>query len=406
LVRWAVATRVALVPRGGGSGLMGGATVLGPALVVDCRRLDTVDVDADAGLVHAGAGATLARVDAALAEHGLLLGHDPWTVAVATVGGALGTNGLGYLGARAGSIGAQLRGIEAVLGDGTILRTPAVPTRSSGIELARLLAGSEGTLGIVTQATLAALPRPEERIVASWDVPSFDAAVTAATALRRAGVRFSCLEASADGLPPRPASVLLLFEGLRGEAALHAERAATVLREAGGRPVVGGHEQWASRHAIAERWAATRRGAAPRDSLPDAGGRQFDYAHVAVPLAGLARVREVLHDRVRRHSLTLIEEGLWHWPELYSVVVSGPPDSAGGVRAAIDAVCRAAQAAGGSMEYCHGVGWKLAHLMDAEHGADVVEAMRRVQRALDPAGILNPGKDGLLRSGRHLHFLP
>jgi FAD/FMN-containing dehydrogenase len=374
---------------------MGGASVLGPALVVDCRRLDAIVVDADAALVHAGAGATLARVDEALAGQGLMLGHDPWTVAIATVGGALGTNGLGYLGARAGSIGAQLRGIEAVLGDGTILRTPAVPTRSTGVDLASLLVGSEGTLGIVTRATLVALPRPEERIVAAWELPSFDAAVAAAVALRRAGVRLACLEASADGLPPQPASILLVFDGLRGEATLHADRAAALLRAAGGRPRGGAEEQWASRHAIAERWAATRRGAAPRDGQPDAGGRQFDYAHVAVPLAGLAPVRAVVHDRIRRHGLTLIEEGLWHWPELYSVVVTGPPGSAAAVRETIDAVCRAAQVSGGAMEYCHAVGWKLAHLMTAEHGLAVMEAMRRVKRALDPAGILNPGKDGL-----------
>ena len=89
--------------------------------------------------------------------------------------------------------------------------------------------------------------------------------------------------------------------------------------------------------------------------------------------------------------MELVEEGLWHWPELYSIVVVGP---GAGVRATIDAVCRAAQDAGGAMEYCHGVGWKLAHLLPAEHG-DALGAMRRVKAALDPAGIMNPGKAGL-----------
>src|SRR5207237_7110452 len=82
LVRWAAGTRTALVPRGGGSGLMGGAAVIGPAVVVDLRRLAAIHVDADGGLVRTGAGATLARVDAALAAHGLMLAHDPWTVGV------------------------------------------------------------------------------------------------------------------------------------------------------------------------------------------------------------------------------------------------------------------------------------------------------------------------------------
>jgi FAD/FMN-containing dehydrogenase len=397
LLRWASGARVAVVPRGGGSGLMGGAAVLGgPALVVDLHRLDTVTVDADGCIVRAGAGATLARVDAALAEHGLMLGHDPWTFAVATVGGALATNGLGYLGARAGSVGAQVRALEAVLADGTIVRTRAAPARSVGLDLARFLVGTEGTLGIITEATLAALSRPEERIAAEYRLPSFSAGVSIAIALRRAGVQLACLELSAAGLPPRTASLLLVFDGLRGEARLRAERATGLIRDAGGEPLPEGtaEREWRERHAIAERWAAGPRFVSD-DWQPGRSADQFDYAHVGVPVAALERVREVAHALVRRHRLALREEGLWHWPELYSVVVAGPPESAAGVRATIDGVCRAAQDAGGTMEYCHGVGWKLAHLAEREHGAAGLDVLRRTKAALDPAGILNPGKGGL-----------
>src|SRR5207245_8413060 len=93
LVRWAAGAGVPLVARGGGSGLMGAAAVLAPAVVVDLRRLGAVAVDADACLVRAGAGATLTQVDAALAPHGLMLGPDPWTVGVATVGRDARTHG-------------------------------------------------------------------------------------------------------------------------------------------------------------------------------------------------------------------------------------------------------------------------------------------------------------------------
>jgi glycolate oxidase len=122
---------------------------------------------------------------------------------------------------------------------------------------------------------------------------------------------------------------------------------------------------------------------------------QFDYAHVGVPLAGLDAVRERVHSLVRQYELDLVEEGLWHWPELYSVVVTGPSSAATGVRATIDGVCRAAQDVGGTMEYCHGVGWQLAHLMEREHGEAGLEVLRRVKAALDPSGILNPGKVAL-----------
>src|SRR6058998_2130091 len=381
LVRWAAGAGVPLVARGGGSGLMGAAAVLVPAVVVDLRRLRAVAVDADACLVRAGAGATLAQVDAALAPHGLMLGHDPWTVGVATVGGALATNGLGYLGARAGSFGAQVRALEAVLADGTIVRTRSSPARSTGLDLARLLVGTEGTFGIITEATLAALPVPEERVIHAWRLPSFDAGVTVATGLRRTGVRPACLELSADDAPGT-AELLLVFDGLRGEAALHAERAARLVAAAGGERLGA---------AEAERWAATRRGGG--EWPPD--GTQFDYAHVGVPLGGLAAVRATARTLVERYGLVLIEEGLWHWPELYSVVVSGPPGSAEGMRATIDGVCVAAIDAGGTLEYCHGVGWKLAHLMEREHGAAGLAVLRRLKAALDPANIMNPGKGGL-----------
>ena len=396
LVRWASGARVPIVPRGGGSGLMGGAAVLRTALVVDLHRMDAVTVDADACLVRAGAGAILARVDAALVEHGLMLGHDPWTVGVATVGGALSTNGLGYLGARAGSIRAQVRSLEAVLSDGRIIRTRPSPARSTGLDLSHLLVGTEGTLGTITEATLVALPRPEERVIAQYRLPSFSAGVSVAASLRRAGIGLACLELSADVLPPAPASLLIVADGLRGEAALHAERAARVIREAGGKslPRAAAEAQWRDRHAIAERWAER-----PRSRTDDwqtgPGGEQFDYVHVGVPLHGLQAVRDATHALVREHDLRLLEEGLWHWAELYSVVVAGPVGSAAGVRATVDGICRAAQDAGGTMEYCHGVGWKLAHLMEREHGAAGLDVIRRVKAALDPAGILNPGKGGI-----------
>src|SRR5207249_4056306 len=316
----------------------------------------------------------------ALVPHGLMLGHDPWTVGVATVGGAIGTNGLGYLGARAGSIAAQVQALEAVLADGRIVRTRPSPARSVGLDPARLLVGTEGTLGIVTEATLAVLPRPEERLVRGYRMPSFEAGVAVAARCRRTGIRIASLDVSAEDLPPAPASLLIVFDGLRGEAHLHAERALALVHAAGGEASSDAEaaEKWAARHAIAERWAASRNARAGGWLR----GGQFDYAHVGVPLAALGEVRAAAHALIRRHRLGLVEEGLWHWPELYSVVVTGPADAAAGVRETVEGVLRAAQDAGGTMEYCHGVGWKLAHLMEREHGAAGLDVLRDVAHDL------------------------
>jgi len=390
LVRWAARTGTALVVRGGGSGLMGGAAVLDrPAVVVSLARLDAVAVDADACAAEAGAGATLAAVDAAAAEHGLACGHDPWTVGVATVGGAVSTAGLGFLGGAAGGIRRQVLGLEAVLGDGTVLRTRPAPERSDGMDLGALLVGAEGTLGVVTRVTLALVPRPEERLVLGWRLPSFEAATAFAVRARRTGLRFTCLDA---GTGDHRTMLHVVVDGLRGEAKIRADRAMVLANALGGAllPEREASAWWAERHAVGERWAASA-GFRDGDWLADPDRPHFDYAHVGVPLAKLSAVRARTTAVARAHGVHLVEEGLWHWPELYSIVAAGPGD---GVRATIDAVCRAAQEAGGAMEYCHGVGWKLAHLVAAEHG-EALAAVRRVKRALDPAGILNPGKAGL-----------
>src|SRR5262249_49604054 len=95
---------VAVVPYGARTGLMGGARSTRPGIVLDTVRLNSIDVRAGDRYVWAGSGAILADVDTALREHGLCLGHDPWTFPVATVGGTLSTNSLGYKGGRYGGM--------------------------------------------------------------------------------------------------------------------------------------------------------------------------------------------------------------------------------------------------------------------------------------------------------------
>src|SRR6266545_5176336 len=111
LVTLARQHHVPLVPYGGGSGLMGGALSVRPGIVVDMKRMDKVlEIDTQALTVRVQSGACLRPLGEKLAEHGLLLGHDPWSITIATMGGAIGTNGLGYLDGRYGSMGTQVLG--------------------------------------------------------------------------------------------------------------------------------------------------------------------------------------------------------------------------------------------------------------------------------------------------------
>src|SRR5262249_43121363 len=111
-----------VVTVGGGTGLMGGARSVRPGIVLEMARMDRVlAVSAEDRTARVQAGVIIAKLNEALAPHGLFCGHDPWTVPIATVGGAIGTHGLGYLGGKYGSIGDQLLGLQVVLADGNVV---------------------------------------------------------------------------------------------------------------------------------------------------------------------------------------------------------------------------------------------------------------------------------------------
>jgi alkyldihydroxyacetonephosphate synthase len=143
------------MPYGGGSGLMGGALSIRPCVVVDLSALNRIiEVDSESRSARVQAGLVLEALERRLNDEGYILGHDPWTVPVATVGGAISTNSVGYRAGVYGSMGDQVLGLEAVLPNGEILRTRAVEKSSAGIDLKALFIGGEGCFGIITEATI------------------------------------------------------------------------------------------------------------------------------------------------------------------------------------------------------------------------------------------------------------
>src|SRR5208337_4064 len=123
IVKIARRARTPIVPYGAGTGLMGAAIPIRGGLLIDTSLLREFEVSNDDHWVHAQAGVILEDLYESLNKYGFLFAHDPWTRPVATLGGAISTNSLGYLGAKYGSIGAQLLGVEAVMPDGRVLKT-------------------------------------------------------------------------------------------------------------------------------------------------------------------------------------------------------------------------------------------------------------------------------------------
>ena len=158
---------VGVVPQGGNTGLVGGSVPRGGEVVISLRRLDGIeDVDPDGGEMTVGAGATLVAAQSAARAAGWEVGVDFGARDAATIGGMVATNAGGVNVLRHGSMRRQTGGFEAVLADGTVLRRlPGMPKDNTGYDLAGLLAGSEGTLAVVTRVRLRLVPRLAQRAV-------------------------------------------------------------------------------------------------------------------------------------------------------------------------------------------------------------------------------------------------
>jgi|SRR5581483_6247219 len=399
IVRVAREHGVPLVPYGGGTGLMGGARSVEPGVVVSMERMTRVrQIDAVDGIAWVEAGCALRELDEAVRPHGLRVGHDPWTFGIATVGGAFSTNGLGFLGGAYGSMGEQVLGVEAVLADGSVVRTPAVRPRSAGLMLDRLFAGTEGTLGIVTAVALRLFPLPEAEELVGFRFPAFADGFAALLELRADGLVPAVLDYG-DERPSAgarsPATLYLGFLGVGDVVAVQLRRACARCEAHGGRPVAGGEVRafWEGRHDIADRFARARARGERRS--PAGEGRAFDYVHVSLPVSQVLAYRERALALVAARGIQALETGLWVTPGLFSLTMMAEGlDAAARMSGGVDACLRLAHDCGGSIEYCHGVGTRLAHLMAEEHGAGRL-LLRRIKEAADPDGILNPGKGGI-----------
>ena len=400
IVALANAEKVPLVPYGGGSGLMGGALSIRPSIVVDLRSMDRIiEVDTEARSARAQAGIVLEALDQRLNEEGFILGHDPWTVPVATLGGAIATNSVGYRAGAYGPMGAQVLGLEAVLAHGEIVRTRAVEKSSAGINLNALFIGGEGCFGIITEASIRIFPKPETRLLHALQFESFETGYRAIQKIFLQGLRPALLDFGDSG-HHSGALLYLGFEGIKEKTLAEGARALSIclMHGGGALPQEEADRFWRERHAVARRFLSNRRERRERGK----DGVYRDWIHVALPGSQVLPFRKAAIEIIRRRGVRLHESGLWIQPELFSMplMVEGGHENEQGrdaqlvLEETVEELLRLVQHMGGSMEYTHGVGVKLAPFMAAELGYGL-EILRQIKKTLDPNGIMNPGKMAL-----------
>ena len=398
IVVFAGQRQIPLIPYGGGTGVMGGTMPVCGGIIVDMGRMNQVlEVNSTDLTARVEAGVVLQDLVDVLAEHDLMPGHDPYSVPIATVAGAISTNGVGYRAGAFGSMGEQVVGLEVVLPNGRVLTTRSVPKYSSGPNLNQLFVGSEGVFGIITKATIRVYRRPEAQVFATASFDSFDQGFNAAAELLALGIHPTLLDLTEeeDGI-----QLHLLFEGYREGVAAQEQRSAQVCAQCGGRAV--GPEPtmvyWRERYQSALDYKRTALGRSRRDRWDRSGWRGFDYLHLALPISKVLEYRKRCDRLMDGSGVRTVEYAIWSRPELFSMLMVADSETDGDFREnlarVVEQVLKLAQDMGGVMEYCHGVGVKLNHLLARELGAGH-EVIRDLKQALDPANIMNPGKLGL-----------
>ena len=399
VLRVATALRVPVVPRGAGSGLSGGANASDGCIVLSLMRMNRIlEVDRRGMLAVVQPGALNGAVKAAAAEQGLWYAPDPASWEFSSIGGNLATNAGGLCCVKYGVTGDAVLGLEAVLADGTVVRTGGRTVKNvAGYDLTRLFVGSEGTLGVLTEATLRLRPRPSK---ATTLVAAFPTLVSAGTAV------CDIMERS------RP-SVLELMDRTTVRAVeswkpmgldVEAEALLIARSDAGG---VQGEEELALMVAACERAGATsvlstadeaegellmgaRRFAFP--ALEQRGATLLD--DVGVPVVRIPELLAAVERIAEKHGVLIGTFGHAGDGNMHPTVVFDrkAPEALARAKEAFDDILHAALALGGTITGEHGVGSLKRGFLGAQLGLETLRLHQAIKSALDPLGLLNPGK--------------
>jgi D-lactate dehydrogenase (cytochrome) len=400
VVRIALEHRLPLVPFGAGTSLEGHVAALAGGISVDMGEMNAIgrpsleDLD-----VVVEAGATRRALDARLRPEGVFFAVDPG--ADATVGGMAATGASGTQTVRYGTMRENVLALTIVNGMGEIVRTHSRARKSSaGYDLTHLMIGSEGTLGLICEATLRLHPVPPAIAAASCTFPSVAAAVQCAVGIGQYAIPVARMELADelqieainrhDQTTFQVAPTLLLeFHGMsEADVAAQAEEARGIAAEFG-----AGDFAWASDEQERRRlWHVRHRAYdAARALQPGRAGLTTD---VCVPISALADCVTAAQADIAEHELTAPIVGHVGDGNFHVCVLVDPNDAEDIARAEAfhGRLVERALAHGGTCTGEHGVGYGKSRFLAAEHGPAGVEMMRAVKRALDPHGIFNPGK--------------
>jgi alkyldihydroxyacetonephosphate synthase len=425
LLRFAAGRRLAVIPFGGGTSVVGGVEPVGegPTITIDMAALSQVlEIDSEAATATVQAGVMGPDLERVFRRSGFTLGHFPQSFRYSSVGGWIATRSAGQNSTKYGAIAALVQSLRLAHPEG-ILSTPNVPAAAAGPDLVQTIVGSEGTLGVITQANLRLSALPERRSYKGYLLTSFAAGVQVAREIMQAGLEPAVLRLSDEA---ETESSLALRAAPRGAAAA-AERVGRwylhrkgLDLESGSIMILGfeGSEANVRHGSEVAKPILKRHGAASLGSSP---GRAWRRSRFAAPhlrdvfldngimvdtletsttwgnyLTLHAKVRDALRGALGERSVVMahLSHSYTDGGSIYYTFLA-PQDEGGEIEqwervkaAATDAIV----AGGGALSHHHSIGIDHRRWMRDYLGDEGSRWLAQIKRAIDPDGILNPGK--------------
>ena len=399
IVGIAAGAQVPIIPHGAGTSLEGHLAALRGGISIDTSRMNAIlRMNAEDLDVTVQAGVTRKQLDAHLQPNGLFFPVDPG--ADASIGGMAATRATGTTAVLYGGMRENVIALNVVTASGDVLKTASrAPKSSAGYDLTHLFVGSEGTLGVITDITLRVYGTPEAIASAVCSFPTVDDAVQSAMHAIQLGIPVARIELLDEvqmdgcrqllGLDLAIAPTLFLeFHGSEASVAEQAAEFGEVAGELGGSDFTWAREQearnklWEARHMAYQAALALR---------PGCKGIATD---VCVPISQLAASIESVRNDIDEQGLVAAIVGHVGDGNFHVVFALDPTDSDELERALAvnDRMVRLGIEVEGTSTGEHGVGYGKGKYLELEHGAPAVAAMRSIKEALDPDGIMNPGK--------------
>ena len=393
--------RVPVIPRGMASGLAAATVPLDGGLILNLVRPNRVlEIDTDNMMATVEAGIITADFQAEVEKLGLFYPPDPSSVRHSTIAGNVACNAGGPRCLKYGITGDYVMALKVVLADGRVMRVGGKAIKNvTGYDLVSLFVGSEGTLGVITEVTVRLIALPEAKRTAQAVFPRLGDAAQAINAVLRGGIVPATLELMDEtainsvedfmhlGLP-RDAEAILIIEtdGDESDAVRDMEVVARICREGGASEVrvaqtpEGSDELWQARRNISGSLGRKR---------PNKLGEDISVPRSAIPEM-IARIKQIAAHR----ALPIVIFGHAGDGNLHPNILfdKNDPEEWERVQAAVGDLFRAAVEVGGTLSGEHGVGTLKKPYLEMALGPTPINVMRALRQALDPRGILNPGK--------------